>query len=268
MIRAKTHMQDNRHKQQRAKEMCLRMIRASEVQRLKRQWSASIWRLRWLSGTVSLVFPLRRAQQCRPFQVNASFVACEECGGLKRASFAGGRNAMETAVMSSIQADNFKFVRHMIMAGGTYSTPNQCIFSVTINRLGADRQVKEDWHVSNANPLHYAISCGSLNAAVALLIAFPELISEKCAVRIEAEGRKAKRARWTPLSLASFFAQLYLCVDAPRHEGYSRAAAVLERLSTDPQGFPFVHHDTPRERLEASGSDMDVVLTAFAAATG
>eukprot|EP00961_Rhodomonas_salina_P125041 1685021-Rhodomonas_salina.2 len=133
---------------------------------------------------------------------------------------------METAVMSSVQSDNFKFVRHMIMSGWTYLQANDSTFSVSINRLGADRQVQEDWHVSNASPLHFAISCGSLNAAAALLVAFPELSTTVCRVEIESElESKSTFALWTPLELASFFADLYCAVDTPRYLAYHQVLA-------------------------------------------
>lgn len=190
--------------------------------------------------------------------------ATQSSAELTRLQFRAGESAIETAVMSSVQADNFKFVRHMIISGWSYSYANRSTFSVTINRLGSHRQVKEHWHVSDANPVHYAISCGSLNAAAALVIAFPELSGAVCFVQIESEQGEMTSACWTPLEFASFFAELYAAVDTPRHLAYHQAASVLNALIRNPSKFPFIHHSTPKERLLAAGIDMRVVLAAFA----
>mmetsp|Transcript_13024 Transcript_13024/g.26023 ORF Transcript_13024/g.26023 Transcript_13024/m.26023 type:complete len:322 (-) Transcript_13024:47-1012(-) len=178
------------------------------------------------------------------------------------------KKATDKAVMSSIQADTYKFVRHMIILGWSYGYPKNCAFSVTINETGRFRDTKEEWSVSQANPLHYAVSCGSLNAAAALIVGFPELARGFCVIEIATEGEPTCTSNWTALDLASYFAKLYSEIDQTRHESYQKASLVLLHLLHNPSRLPYLHHGTAKERLLAAGKDPRVVAAAFEEAIG
>lgn len=157
---------------------------------------------------------------------------------------------LNLAIMRSIQSDNYKFIRHMIIHGWTPTNPSACSFPITINRDGE----KEMWQVSQATPLHYAVCSGSLQAAAAILIAFPELAFQTCKVVTES-SRMPAETMWTTLDLTSFFGKLYMTLDRERHLAYTQASLVLLRLQQDPARVPFMQFATARERLEQAGSN-------------
>lgn len=159
---------------------------------------------------------------------------------------------LDLAILRSIQTDNFKFIRHMIMAGWKPTNPTACGFSITINKYG----VQEQWQVTQATPLHYAVCCASLQAATAILIAFPALASLSCKVTSSASDFP-QSSRWTTLDLTSFFGNLYKSVDQPRHKAYEQASLVLLQMALDPPCLSFMQQLTPRERLSHAGGDWD-----------
>lgn len=171
---------------------------------------------------------------------------------------------LDLAIMRSIQADNYKFIRHMIMAGWSPVNPTACGFSITINRQGE----REVWQVKRATPLHYAVCCGSLQAAAAILIAFPETASLSCKVECSSSHMPLE-SMWTTHDLTSFFGNLYMSLDEERHTAYKQASSVLLRLKQDPQSLPFMQHASPQERLAAAGTDaLQVTSALFSAALG
>jgi len=157
---------------------------------------------------------------------------------------------LDLAIMRSIQSDNYKFIRHMIMAGWSPTNNTACGFSVNINR-NSEREV---WHVRQATPLHYAVCCGALQAASALLIAFPELAFLSCKVETSCDDF-SRATSWTALDFASFFGNLYVAVEEERHLAYKQASLVLLHLKEDRSRLPFMEAETARERLADAGKD-------------
>jgi len=156
----------------------------------------------------------------------------------------------DLAIMRSIQSDNYTFIRHMIIQGWKPANPRTCSFSVRINR---DNVEPELWQVREATPVHYAVCCGSLEAAAGLVVAFPELAFASC--EVEAGGgadSMGRRSRWTALEFASFFGSLYVGVDSGRHGAYQEASLVLLHLKEHPRRLPFMLHHTPALRLAAA----------------
>lgn len=169
---------------------------------------------------------------------------------------------IDLAIMRSIQADNYKFIRHMIMTGWTPTNPSACSFSITINRNG-DQEI---WRVSQATPLHYAVCSGSLQAATAILIAFPELAALSCKVKTADTSRMPRESTWTSLDLTSFFGNLYMTLDRDRHLAYQQASLVLLHLKQDPMRLPFMEFPTPVGRLSAAGKNPQEVTQNLLAA--
>lgn len=175
----------------------------------------------------------------------------------------GGWQAVESAVMGSIQSDNFRFLCYMVGRGWTCSTPHVYSFSASIKRLGPDREVTEEWTIKDATPLHYAITCYSVSAAAALLIAFPELVHVECSVDIVPENGRPRKCRWNPMQLASVFATLYVSCDKPRHNAYRLTAAIMNRVIQNQASVPFLHFATSPERIASAGNDFRSVLAAL-----
>ncbi len=129
------------------------------------------------------------------------------------------------AIMRSIGADNYKFIRDIIMSGWAPTNPTGYSFSLKIHSgLGT-----EEWTISQATPLHYAVCSGSLRAAAAILIAFPDFASMSCKVETSST-RMPQRPMWTTLDLTSFFANLYMPLDSDRHLAYRLASSVILQL--------------------------------------
>jgi hypothetical protein len=163
---------------------------------------------------------------------------------------------LDLAMMRSIQADNYKFIRYMIMSGWAPTNPAGCSFPLSINR-GFET---EEWKISQATPLHYAVCSGSLQAASALLIAFPEFASMSCKVET-VSARMPQTLMWTTLDLTDFFAYLYMSLDSGRHLAFRQASSVLLQLQQDPDRLPFMRASTPSERLEQAGKNPSLVLS-------
>ncbi len=164
---------------------------------------------------------------------------------------------LDVAIMRSIQADNYKFIRHMIITGWTPAHPTACSF----------HGQREVWQVRQATPLHYAVCCGSLQAAAALLIAFPELVDVSCKVETSSDSTQ-REATWTALDLTSFFGNLYMSLDQERHVAYQQASLVLLHMKQNARRFAFMQHDSAKDRLEAAGKNPQEVTAAILEALG
>jgi len=162
--------------------------------------------------------------------------------------------------MRSIQGDNYRFLRHMIILGWSPVNPRACNFSIT-TKLARSSQ-SEVLSIREASPLHYAICCGSLHAASALLIAFPELAALKCKVKAT-NGTVSREGEFTALDLARYFVSLYVHGNAEKLAAYQQAHAVLLNLHVSPSTVPFISHPTPQARLVAAGKEPHVVAASL-----
>eukprot|EP00288_Rhodomonas_lens_P019142 CAMPEP_0177716672 /NCGR_PEP_ID=MMETSP0484_2-20121128/14629_1 /TAXON_ID=354590 /ORGANISM="Rhodomonas lens, Strain RHODO" /LENGTH=292 /DNA_ID=CAMNT_0019228707 /DNA_START=13 /DNA_END=888 /DNA_ORIENTATION=- len=168
--------------------------------------------------------------------------------------------ALDLALMRSIQGDNYRFLRHMIILGWSPVNPRACNFSIT-TKLARSSQ-SEVLNIREASPLHYAICCGSLLAASALLIAFPELAALKCKVKAT-NGNVCREGEFTALDLARYFVSLYVHGNAEKLTAYQQAHQVLLMLHASPSTFPFISHATPQARLVAAGKEPQAVAASL-----
>ncbi|EKX31147.1 hypothetical protein GUITHDRAFT_122648 [Guillardia theta CCMP2712] len=167
---------------------------------------------------------------------------------------------MEIALMRSVQSNNFPFVCHMILSGWTPNVvnPTLCHFSVTVHRTTWNQ--RDCLHVKNACLLHYAICCGSLQAATALLVAFPHLATLPCTV---SGLHGSEEEEWSMLELAQFFCDLYKDQKDDLYSAYKMAHMVLTCMHSDPSVLPFINNATPRERLVAGGGEATAMIGAL-----
>lgn len=172
-------------------------------------------------------------------------------------------NHVDLAVRSSIQGDNYKFLRFMLTSEWSGSLPTTCNFSLAIRRSERPEEIL----VSHASLLHYAICCGSLHAAAALIVAFPEQAQQSCQVEM-CSGRRPWVLNWTSLDFASLLCSLYESTDQHKKTAYDQAFACLLNLHQCLQDVPFMREATPRKRLLAAGGDSNLVVHALTTAVG
>jgi len=156
-----------------------------------------------------------------------------------------------------IQTDDFRSIRHMVLAGWRPKAARNCSFSLALNKDTVSHQV---WEVTDATPLHFALCCGLFQAAAVLLVAFPEHADVAC----RAQERSGEERHWTALGITSFLAVIFKDLPA-KTAAYSEAAAVLLRLQTESARVPFVHMPSPVERLQALGPCPTSALAALTA---
>uniref|UniRef100_A0A7S0EIK4 Uncharacterized protein n=1 Tax=Hanusia phi TaxID=3032 RepID=A0A7S0EIK4_9CRYP len=163
------------------------------------------------------------------------------------------QRCMEVAMMRSVQNNNFNFVTHMILSGWkpNLENPSLCHFSVTVHRSSWNH--RDHLRIKNACLLHYAVCCGSLQAAAVLLIAFPKLATLSCIVSGETESESDEV--WSLLRLTDFFRNLYKDQKNDLHNNYNAAYMVLQSLQSNQNAFPFLNLQTMKERFQAAGSD-------------
>jgi len=163
------------------------------------------------------------------------------------------QRCMEVAMMRSVQNNNFNFVTHMILSGWkpNLENPSLCHFSVTVHRSSWNH--RDHLRIKNACLLHYAVCCGSLQAAAVLLIAFPKLASLSCMVSAENENETDEE--WSMLRLTDFFRNLYKDQKNDLYNNYNAAHMVLQSLQNNQNAFPFLQLQTMKERFQAAGSE-------------
>jgi hypothetical protein len=169
----------------------------------------------------------------------------------------------DTAILRSIQADNYKFISHMIAAGWEPTSPKSCGFVITM----LEHEQKEVWEVTGATPLHYAICCGRLQSATALLVAFPQYAQMRCEIKRQSQSTSPtlghdQVSHWSVLDLAVHFMRVFQSKNHVRAEAYEKASLVLMQLNQDKSQLPFVSLPTAGERLRAAG---DCAITAMGA---
>mmetsp|Transcript_58829 Transcript_58829/g.138306 ORF Transcript_58829/g.138306 Transcript_58829/m.138306 type:complete len:298 (-) Transcript_58829:194-1087(-) len=167
-------------------------------------------------------------------------------------------NHMDLAVRSSIEGDNYKFLRYILTTEWASSMPTTCSFSVTVNRSNLPEEIV----VTHASLLHYAICCGSLHAAAALIVAFPEQALETCQVEIGV-GEGSSVLTWTALDFAWLLCNLYKAIDPQKRTAYDQAFATLLNLHKCIPEVSFMLEETPRERLLAAGDNPRTVVKAL-----
>jgi len=163
--------------------------------------------------------------------------------------------------MRSIRGDNYAFLRQAMMSGWAPINPCSCNFTISIC---LDRESEPELiNMRHNTPLHYALCCGSMQCAMALLVAFPHLASLKCTWHRAAQQEGGDET-WTTIELVSFFCSLYENKDERRHVNYFLARQVLRCLAENPQVLPFVNGPSPLQRLMQVGTDAEAATAALA----
>eukprot|EP00961_Rhodomonas_salina_P197585 2666322-Rhodomonas_salina.2 len=173
----------------------------------------------------------------------------------------GNDGGMEAAIMRSIRGDNYAFLRQAMMSGWAPINPCSCNFTISFC-LDRDSE-PELMSMRHNTPLHYALCCGSMQCAMALLVAFPHLVSLKCSWQ-RGNGSTGATETWTTLELVSFFSSLYEGKDERRHSNYFLASQVLRCLAENPQVLPFVNMPSPMQRLLEIGTNAEAATTSLA----
>jgi len=166
------------------------------------------------------------------------------------------RHEIAAAVFRGVKANNYPFLRQMLMLGWVSTKATGMYeFSIVIRRGDTHETVA----VRGASMLHYAICCSSFECAAALLIAQPSLVGSRC--KIGASGLEM-----STMDLASFLCGLYCQHEPETGEVYRTICAVLCEARSNPASVPFLDMNTAAERLTAAGPDGAAVVAALSAA--
>jgi len=166
--------------------------------------------------------------------------------GTPRRSIQIDDDALDFQMLLHIQTDDYRSIRHMILAGWRPRALRDCNFALALNHDAASQLL---WEVSEATPLHFALCCGLFQAAAVLLVAFPEHADLTCVAK-ESSGEERK---WNALDITTYLAGMFREQPA-KAAAYADAAVFLTRLQEDKQSVPFVNIPSPVARLHAVGS--------------
>ncbi len=161
----------------------------------------------------------------------------------------------DRAILSSIHADEYGFLREMILKGWRPNVAQCSSLYLSIRENGVVKQ----WDLCDATPLHYALCCGSFAAAAAFFIAFPHHAELCC----RAQSPDGQISRWTALDLAIFLANVLLSTSVPRAQQFQQASICLIRFREKKLDVPFLVHPTPSARLAAAGNDAASAIAAL-----
>lgn len=163
---------------------------------------------------------------------------------------------LDFQMLLHIMANDYRSIRHMILAGWRPKEARNCGFSLTLNDM-------KHWEVSDATMLHFALCSGLFEAAIVLLVAFPEHAEVACRAR----EQSGEERLWTPRGLADFLI-LTFSHQPEKMAAYSATAALLRRLEEDRASFPFVNILSTAERLVALGPCAASALAVLLSKTG
>lgn len=147
------------------------------------------------------------------------------------------RSAVDGSILLSIQDDNYKYLRYMIMKGWTPTPVQSCGFDMRIRQGGRDKV----WTIANGTPLQYALCCGKFKTAAGFLVAFPDQLDLRCTVLVD-----GVTTTWSALDIALFFERHFREVSPSRAADYERAANILRQTV---RGIPFNSLATAGERI-------------------
>ena len=189
--------------------------------------------------------------------------------------------------MRYVEWDDYQGLIEMARAGlaGMFDERRRCGFACDlkpgVSALFAGSVLSDVPHwldVRNANLLHYAACIGAFNAASALLVICPDLLTAPCTVACFCDGNSTRRTvKWGATDLLRFFCDLYSTSGGggePLEEGvvvtgdmYRMALPVFELAELEPRRLPYLHLPTMHERIETAGFEAEVVLLALLSAT-
>ncbi|EKX46593.1 hypothetical protein GUITHDRAFT_137987 [Guillardia theta CCMP2712] len=157
---------------------------------------------------------------------------------------------VQVALVHAIDADNFNFLRRMMMVGWLPKNSAEVSLYFSEDNSGA-KMFRID--LVQASALHYAIVCGSIQCFAALLVAFPSFVDNACYFK-EGSSATGDFQQVTTFEMASFMVH-FTRHDPIKNEKAKKIAAILDCIQRLPWTQPLLAHDTTYERLVAAGED-------------
>eukprot|EP00960_Hanusia_phi_P044255 756539-Hanusia_phi.AAC.2 len=169
---------------------------------------------------------------------------------------------VQVALVHSIDADNFNFLRRMMMVG--WLPKNSAEVSLYFSEESSNTKMFRI-DLVQASALHYAIVCGSIQCFAALLVAFPSFVDNVCYFK-EGSSPNGEFQQVTTAEMATFMVH-FTRHDPVKNEKAKKIVAILDCVQRLPWTQPLLAHETTYERLAAAGEDGDnLVNTLYSAA--
>eukprot|EP00960_Hanusia_phi_P072306 767755-Hanusia_phi.AAC.4 len=169
------------------------------------------------------------------------------------------------AIKTSLTNNNFEEIRRLLLdTDGAIASAMElrASFSLVINDNGQERTVT----VHQGNALHYAVCRSAFYAAVALMIAAPDLITAECHWNEEGaddgddQSPMNRLRRFSPVQLANRYGEFFEETNADLSQLYFAVASVMQYFEQLTDKMDFMSGETPMQRLRSIQISGDYVL--------